>query len=89
VYVKLQVAEAVLPARIHEPLNVPVLLVVSANVPVGVMKVPGDVSATVMLQVEAEPTLTGEVQLIVVVVARLFTTILAVPLLVECPESPG
>jgi hypothetical protein len=48
------VADAVVPERAQEPLNVPVvLLVVRANVPVGVMNVPGEVSATVTLHVEA------------------------------------
>jgi hypothetical protein len=83
VYVTLHVADAVVPARTQEPLNEPVLFVVRANVPEGVMKVPGDVSETVTLQVDAEPIEMGVVQLIAVEVARLLTTMLAVPLLTE------
>ena len=55
-YVTLQDAEAVVPARTHEPLkvNVPaVALVASAKVPVGITNVPGEVSATVRLHVDA------------------------------------
>ena len=77
--------EAAVPTRTHDPpnVNVPaVALVVSEKVPVGVMNIPGDVSVTVTLQVEAEPAVTGLVQLMVVVVARLLTTTLPGPLLV-------
>ena len=69
-------------ARTQEPLKVPVLFETSANVPVGVMNVPGEVSATVTLQVDAWPIVIGPEQLIVVVLARLLIVILAVPELV-------
>jgi hypothetical protein len=45
------------------------------------MKLPAELSATVTLHVDAVPIVTGEVQLTVVVVARLFTVTLVVPLL--------
>jgi hypothetical protein len=38
--------------------KVPVEFVVKPSVPVGVMTVPGEVSATITVQVEATPTLT-------------------------------
>ena len=57
--------------------------------PVGVIGVPGEVSVTVTVHVEGWLIATGDVQLIVVVVARLLTTMLAVPLLVPWVESPG
>jgi hypothetical protein len=47
------------------------------------MKVPGEVSVTVTVQVEAWLATTGVVQDTAVVVARLLTVILVVPLLVE------
>jgi hypothetical protein len=81
VNVEVQVADAVVPANVHV-VNVPVTPVsVKATVPVGVMKVPVETSATVTVQVEAWLATTGVVQLTVVVVARLLTTMLAVPLL--------
>ena len=49
-------ADAVVPARTQEPLNVnvpAVALVVNTNVPVGVTNVPGEVSATVTLHIDA------------------------------------
>ena len=57
--------------------------------PVGVIGVPGEVSVTVTVQVEPWLIATGEVQLTVVVVARLLTTMLVVPLLEAWVESPG
>jgi hypothetical protein len=84
-----QVAEAVVPARAQDPPKLPVLLVARAKVPEGVMAVPGEVSVTVTLQVDDCPMFTGEVQLIVVEVTRLLTTMLVVPLLIACDESPG
>lgn len=66
----------------------PVLFETSANVPVGVTNAPGEVSETVILQVEAVPMVTGDVQMIVVEVARGFTVMLAVPLLAACEVSP-
>ena len=48
---------------------------VKVTVPVGVLVVPGDVSATVAVHVDAWPTTTGVVQLTVVLVALLFTVI--------------
>ncbi len=74
-------SDAVVPAKVHV-VKVPVTPVsVSATVPDGVMNVPAEVSATVTVQVEPWFTTTGVVQLTVVVVARLLTTMLAVPLL--------
>ena len=79
VNVEVQVAEAVVPARV-QVVNVPVTPVsLRATVPVGVMNVPTEVSVTVTLQVEATFTTTGVVQETVVVVVRLFTTMLLVP----------
>lgn len=77
------VADAVVPARVQ--VLKPVLATPvseSATVPVGVIAVPAEVSVTVTVQVEGDPTWTGVVQLTVVVVARGLTTILVVPLLV-------
>ncbi len=51
-------------------------------VPVGVLEIPADVSATVAVQVEATPTTTGLVQDIVVEVVRGLTVIDPVPELV-------
>jgi len=81
VKVDVQVAKAVVPARV-QVVNEPVTPVsLRATVPDGVVEVPADVSATVTVQVEPWLTTTGVVQETVVVVTRLFTTILAVPLL--------
>jgi hypothetical protein len=63
------------------PVNVPVLLVVRPTVPVGVMKVPSEVSDTVTLQVDATPIVSGEPQLTLVEVVLTVTVILVVPLL--------
>jgi len=82
VNVEVHVAEAVVPARVHV-VNVPVTPVSeSPTVPVGVLVVPGETSVTVTLHVEPWLITTGVVQLTVVVVARLLTTMLVVPLLV-------
>ena len=79
--VEVHVADTVVPASVHV-VKAPVTPVsASPTVPVGVMKVPVEVSATVTLQVEPWLTTTGVVQETVVVVARGFTTILVVPLL--------
>ena len=87
--VELHVAEAVVPARVHV-VKVPVTPVSDrATVPVGVIAVPGEVSVTVTLHVEPWLITTGVVQLTVVVVARLLTTMLVVPLLEAWLVSPG
>ena len=77
----MQVAEAVVPARVHV-VKVPITPVSdSATVPVGVLVVPGETSVTVTVHVDPWLITTGVVQLTVVVVALLLTTILVVPLL--------
>ncbi len=77
-------ADAVVPAKV-QVVNVPVTPVsLNATVPVGVRNVPAaDESVTVTLQVEAWLTMTGVVQLTVVVVVLRVTTMLAVPVLVR------
>ena len=81
VKVEVHVADAVVPLRVHA-VNTPVMPVsLRATVPVGVMKVPAEVSVTVTVHVEPWLITTGVVQEIVVVVTRLLTTILVVPLL--------
>jgi hypothetical protein len=75
VYVTLHVADAVVPESVQVPVNVPVWLVENVTVPLGEMNVPGEVSATVILHVDPTLMSTGEVQLTVVVVTRLFTVI--------------
>jgi len=81
VNVEVHVADAVVPARVHV-VNVPVTPVsLNATVPVGVRNVPAEVSVTVTVHVEPWLTTTGVVQETAVVVARLFTTMLVVPLL--------
>ena len=78
---EVQVADAVVPDNVHV-VNVPVTPVsLNATVPEGVMNVPGEPSVTVTVQVEPWFTTTGVVQEIVVLVVRLLTTTLAVPLL--------
>jgi hypothetical protein len=68
VNVEVQVAEAVVPARVHV-VNDPVTPVsVSETVPVGVVAPVVDVSVTVTEQVDPWLTTTGVVQLTVVVV---------------------
>ena len=80
--VEVQVAAAVVPARV-QVVNDPVTPVsLSPTVPVGVMKAPTSVSVTVTLQVDPWLITTGVVQLMLVVVARGLTTTLVVPLLV-------
>jgi hypothetical protein len=81
VKVEVQVADAVVPARVHV-VKAPVTPVwESATVPVGVMNAPGELSVTVTVQVEPWPITTGVVHDTVVVVARGLTTMLVVPLL--------
>jgi hypothetical protein len=78
----LQVADAVVPLRL-QVVKVPPVIPVSdkATVPVGVMKVPAELSVTVTVHVEPWLATTGEVQVTAVIVVRGLTTILAVPLL--------
>ncbi len=78
----MQVADAVVPLRL-QVVKVPPVIPVSdkATVPVGVMKVPAELSVTVTVQVEPWLATTGEVQVTAVIVVRGLTTILAVPLL--------
>ena len=83
VKVEVHVAEAVVPAKVQvvkDPVT-PVWL--KPTVPVGVMKVPAEVSVTVTLHVEPWLITTGVVHETVVVVTRGFTTTLVVPLLDE------
>lgn len=80
-YVTLQVAEAVVPDSVHGPLKVPVLFEARPTVPAGVMKVPGELSVTVTLQVDAVATVTGDVQLMLVAVDLGLTAMLVVLLL--------
>jgi hypothetical protein len=81
--VEVHVADAVVPARVHAVKDPVTPVSESATVPVGVLVVPGETSVTVTVQVEPWLITTGVVQLTVVVVARLFTTMLVVPLLLE------
>ena len=82
VKLEVHVADAVVPASVqvvNEPVT-PVTL--RPTVPVGVRNVPAAlVSVTVTVQVEIAPTLTGLVQLTVVLVVLRLTTMLVVPLL--------
>jgi hypothetical protein len=55
-------AEAVVPVKVHVPPNVPLPLVASVTMPVGVMNVPGEVSVTVTVQVVCTPMIAFEVQ---------------------------
>ena len=82
---EVQVADAVVPARVQVVNVAPVMPVsLRATVPVGVRNVPAaEVSVTVTLQVEAWLITTWVVQLTVVEVVRGLTTTLAVPLLLE------
>ena len=78
---EVHVAEVVVPAR-AQVVNDPVTPVSDRpTVPVGVIAVPSDVSVTVTLHVEAWLITTGVVHETVVVVARVLTTMLVVPLL--------
>ncbi len=89
VKVDVHVADAVVPPRV-QVVKVPVTPVSeSATVPVGVLNAPGEVSATMTLHVDGLFTVTGVVQLTVVVVVRRVTVILAVPLLPLWFASPG
>ena len=81
--VEVHVAAAVVPARVQVVKDPVTPVSDRATVPVGVMKVPAEVSVTVTVQVEAWLATTGVVQLTAVVVARLLTTMLVVPLLEE------
>jgi len=77
------VAVAPVPARVHgDVVNVPVPRDVNATVPVGVLTVPDEVSVTVAVHVPACPTARVVGQASVVVVARLLTVTLALPVLV-------
>jgi hypothetical protein len=81
--VEVQVAEAVVPDKVHV-VNVPPVTPVSDSetVPVGVRNVPAtEVSATVTVHVEAWLMNTGVVQLTVVEVVLGLTVMLVVPLL--------
>jgi hypothetical protein len=81
VKVDVQVAEAVVPANV-QVVKIPVTPSSErATAPVGVMKVPGEVSVTVTLHVEPWLTTTGVVHDIVVVVARVTMLVLEAPLL--------
>jgi sorbitol-specific phosphotransferase system component IIBC len=78
-----QVAEAVVPARVHVPPGV------NVTVPVGVDVVPVAVSVTVAVHDVACPTNTVDgVHATVVVVVRRLTVTLVLPELVACVESP-
>jgi hypothetical protein len=81
VNVEVQVADAVVPARVQVVKDPVTPVSDMATVPVGVMKVPVEVSVTVTVHVDAWLATTGVVQLTIVVVARLLTTMLVVPLL--------
>ena len=63
-------------------MNVPVLPVVNATVPVGVLVVPAAVSVTVAVHVPAWPTLNVAGQATVVVVVLRLTVTVALPVLV-------
>jgi len=90
VKVEVQVAEAVVPAKVQVVKEPVTPVSPRATVPFGVRNVPAaDVSVTVTLQVDPWLTMTGVVQPIEVVVVLGFTTMLAVPLLEEWFASPG
>ena len=69
-------------------MNVPVLPVVKATVPEGVLVVPAAVSVTVAVHVPACPTLSVVGQAIVVVVVLKLTVTLVDPVLVVCVLFP-
>jgi len=78
-------------AKVHDvALNEPVLLVVKLTLPVGVTAPAPEESATVTVQVVADPVFTeaGE-QVTAVVVARLVEARVNVPLLPVCTLSPA
>jgi len=77
------VADAVAPERVHVPLNVPVLLVDSETVPVGVTNVPGEVSLIVTVHEAGLLASTDDVQEIAVEVVRGVTVIVF-----DVPELP-
>ena len=83
-----QVADAPVPEREQEPEKVPLPPVASANVAEGVNAVPADVSATVTVQPDADPVLTGLLQLMPVIVARRLTVIMKMAELVLWVVSP-
>jgi hypothetical protein len=85
------VAVAVVPLNVHVPENVPLPLVVNVTVPVGGMKVPGELSVTVTLHWIATPTVAGDVQVIAAVTDLppvTVTVAVASGLAAECPASP-
>ena len=60
VYVMEHDAEAVVPLKVHVPVNVPLRLVVSITSPVGVMNLLGELSVTVTVHVVATPIVPGD-----------------------------
>ena len=85
--VQLAGVEKVLPVAAEKA--PPVLLVLHATVPTGVVALPGLVSLTVAVQVVGVLMPTGlGVQLTVVLVARRVTVSVAVPLPLACAASP-
>ncbi len=83
VKVEVQVAEAVVPARVQVVKDPVTPTSLKVTVPVGVRNVPAtEVSVTVTLQVDPWLIMTGVVQDTVVEVVLGLTTTLAVPLLV-------
>ncbi len=81
VNVEVHVTDAVVPARVHVVKEPVTPVSARVTVPVGVRKVPAEISATVTVHNEPWFATTGVAQDTVVVVARLLTTILAAPLL--------
>ena len=81
VKVEVQVADAVVPARVQVVKDPVTPVSLRATVPVGVTKAPTEVSVTVTVQVEPWLITTGLVHVIVVVVVRTWTTMLVVPVL--------
>lgn len=61
-YVTEQDAEAVVPLKVHVPVNAPLPVVASVTTPVGVMNLPGEWSVTVTVQLVAAPIVAGESQ---------------------------
>lgn len=68
VYVTEQLDDWDVPASVHGLLKVPVLFVWSANVPEGVMVVPGDVSVTITVHVDGFPSVVDPQEIVVVVI---------------------
>ena len=81
VKVEVHVADAVVPARVQTVKDPVTPVSESPTVPVGVMKVPAEVSVTVTLHVDPWLITTGVEHDTVVVVTRGLTTMLVVPLL--------